>query len=162
MYVKKNVRTKRFKSDSGSFLARVLIQKEFDVKTDEDVLDLRNTIKRYKLFDNHFVEITVPHITKATGACENIATMFDLDFFGERRYLSQTGQLYLEVLTPYLNKVFAIGPSFRAEPSVDERHLVEFTLIEIEFKGNFLQLLDHIEKILHSMIQEVVKNCTQD
>jgi Aspartyl/asparaginyl-tRNA synthetases len=166
-------------------MARVLIQKEIDVKIDE-VLDLRNTIKRYRLFanqrihsvariesaiisgarkyflENDFVEVTVPHITKATGACENVATMFDLDFFGERRYLSQTGQLYLEVLTPYLDKVFAIGPSFRAEPSVDERHLVEFTLIEIEFKGNFLELLDHIEKILHGMIEEVVKNCTKD
>jgi asparaginyl-tRNA synthetase len=48
-----------------------------------------------------FVEVVVPHVTKATGACENIATMFEIDYFGPKRYLSQTGQLYLEVLTPF-------------------------------------------------------------
>jgi len=167
-------------------MARVLIQKEIDVEIDAEILDLMDTANRYKLFidprlqsvariestvlfgarkyfnENGFIEITVPHITKATGACENIATMFNLDFFGERRYLSQTGQLYLEVLTPFLDKVFAIGPSFRAEPSVDERHLVEFTLIELEFRGDFKELLVHIEKIMYNMIQEVIKNCAND
>jgi asparaginyl-tRNA synthetase len=64
--------------------------------------------------EQNFIEVTVPHLTKATGACENIATMFELDYFGQRGYLSQTAQLYLEVLTPFLGKVWCIGPSFRA------------------------------------------------
>ncbi|MGQ9507067.1 MAG: amino acid--tRNA ligase-related protein, partial [Candidatus Bathycorpusculaceae bacterium] len=59
-----------------------------------------------------FIEVTVPHITRATGACENIATMFQLDYFRQKGYLSQTAQLYLEVLTPFLGKVWCIGPSF--------------------------------------------------
>jgi len=104
-----------------------------------------------------FTEVVVPHLTKATGACENIATMFDVDYFGQRGYLSQTAQLYLEVLTPFLGKVWCIGPSFRAEPSADERHLTEFTLIELEFAGNFEELLDHIERTICSMI-----NCALD
>jgi len=98
-----------------------------------------------------FVEVVVPHMTKATGACENIATMFEIDYFGPKRYLSQTGQLYLEVLTPFLKKVWCIGPSFRAEPLADERHLTEFTLIELEFAGDFNELLEHVESLVCSM-----------
>jgi len=111
-----------------------------------------------KYFDrNGFVEVVVPHLTRATGACENIATMFSLNYFGEQSYLSQTGQLYLETLTPFLKKVWCVGPSFRAEPEVDGRHLTEFTLIELEFNGNLSQLMKHIENIVFSMIQEVFK-----
>jgi asparaginyl-tRNA synthetase len=106
-----------------------------------------------KYFEEHgFIEVVVPHLTKATGACENIATMFEVDYFGQKGYLSQTAQLYLEVLTPFLGKVWCIGPSFRAEPSADERHLTEFGLVELEFAGNFKELLDHVEGVLCSMI----------
>lgn len=99
-----------------------------------------------------FVEVVVPHVTKATGACENIATMFEVDYFGKKGYLSQTAQLYLEVLTPFLGKVWCIGPSFRAEPRADERHLTEFTLSELEFMGSFKELLERIEGLICSMV----------
>lgn len=99
-----------------------------------------------------FTEVLVPHITKVTGACENIDTLFELDYFGQSAYLVQTGQLYLEALIPKLDKVFCIGSSFRAEPDIDERHLTEFALVEIEFPGDFEQLLVHIENIVHAMI----------
>jgi len=111
-----------------------------------------------KYFEEHgFVEVVVPHVTRATGACENIATMFEVDYFGEKGYLSQTAQLYLEVLTPFLGKVWCIGPSFRAEPMADERHLTEFTLVELEFAGNFKELLENIEGVICSMINCVLK-----
>lgn len=104
-----------------------------------------------------FVEVAVPHMTKATGACENVATMFEIDYFGQKGYLSQTAQLYLEVLTPFLRKVWCIGPSFRAEPSVDERHLTEFTLVELEFAGSFKELLEHVEGLICRMISHLLK-----
>jgi len=107
--------------------------------------------------ENNFTEVVVPHLTKATGSCENVATMFELDYFGQRGYLSQTAQLYLEVLTPFLGKVWCIGPSFRAEPLSDERHLTEFTLIELEFAGNFKELLERIEGTICSMINCALK-----
>jgi len=116
-----------------------------------------------KYFDeNNFVEIVVPHLTRATGACENIATMFTVDHFGENAYLAQTGQLYLEVLTPFLKKVWCTGPSFRAEPSVDERHLTEFTLIELEFEGDLRELMQHIENVIYSMVQECLATGGED
>ncbi len=108
--------------------------------------------------EQKFTEVVVPHITRATGACENIDTMFGINYFGERAYLVQTGQLYLETLIPKLGGVFCIGPSFRAEPDVDERHLTEFTLIEFELSCDFSQLLIHIENTIYSMVHSVLKN----
>ena len=111
-----------------------------------------------KYFEDHnFIEVVAPHLTRATGACENVATMFQLDYFGLNSYLSQTAQLYLEVLTPFLGKVWCIGPSFRAEPYADERHLSEFTLVELEFAGSFNELLAHIEGTICSMINYALK-----
>jgi len=104
-----------------------------------------------------FIEVNAPHITKATGACENINTLFVLDYFGNQGYLSQTQQLYLEAMIPRLKKVWCIGPSFRAEPESDNRHLTEFPLLEIEFEGNFEELLKHIENTICNMVKEVLK-----
>ncbi len=112
-------------------------------------------------FDSmEFKEIVVPHVTRATGACENIDTLFSVDYFGKKGYLSQTAQLYLESLIPWMNKVWCIGPSFRAETRVDERHLTEFSLVELEFAGTFEELLEHIEGVVVSMISSVLKKMT--
>lgn len=123
---------------------------------------LMSGARRY--FEDHgFIEIMVPHLTKATGACENINTMFEVNFFNMKKiYLAQTGQLYLEVLTPSLKKVWCISPSFRAEPDVDNRHLIEFPLIEIEFAGGFDELLEHIQNIIHNMIRHMLSRCHEE
>lgn len=105
--------------------------------------------------ENDFIEIMVPHITKATGSCENFLTVFEVDYFGKKMYLTQTGQLYLEVLTPFLKKVWCVIHSFRAEQEVDNRHLTEFPLIELELEGNFEDLIKHIEGIIYSMVSKV-------
>lgn len=112
-----------------------------------------------KFFEkNKYTEIVVPHLTKATGSCENMNTLFELNYFGERAFLSQTCQLYLESLIPSLKKVWCVGPSFRAEPEADSRHLTEFPLIELELEGNFSDLLSEIEGLTISMIKEVVRD----
>jgi asparaginyl-tRNA synthetase len=113
---------------------------------------------RYYFGQNDFTEIVTPHITRATGSCENMLTVFTLDYFGRTGYLAQTGQLYLESMVPSLGKVFCVGPSFRAEPDVDERHLTEFTLIEIELPCNLDDLIEHIEKLLCHMVKGVLQN----
>ncbi len=103
-----------------------------------------------------FHEVPVPTITKATGSCENVDTMFEMTHFGSRAYLAQTGQLYLESLLPVVDKVFCVGPSSRAEHKIDDRHLTQFTLMEIEFTGNLPQLMNHIEQTILSMVREVL------
>lgn len=112
---------------------------------------------RHFFEENGFTEIVVPHITKATGACENIDTMFTLDYFGRQAYLSQTGQLYLEVMSPFFQKVWCCIHSCRAEPDVDNRHLTEFTLVEMEFIGNLSQLIKYTESAMDYALTEVLK-----
>ena len=113
-----------------------------------------------------FLEIFPPKIVRASGSCENIDTLFEIGVNGNfhwfcprnpcRAYLSQTAQLYLEAFVPYLKKVYSVGPSFRAEEGNDNRHLTEFTMLEIEFAGDFKMLLEYIEKIIFKVVSDIL------
>lgn len=128
----------------------------------------RQIIKSMKSFleKEDFFEIFPPKIVRASGACENIDTLFEVGVEGNlhwfnpknphRVYLSQTAQLYLEAFTPYLEKIYSIGPSFRAEAGDDNRHLTEFTLLEIEFSGKFKKLLKYIEGTIYSAVKDIL------
>jgi len=114
---------------------------------------------------NDFVHVpSVPHIVSVTGACENIDTLFTLDYFGAQGFLTQTGQLYLETLIKDLKNVCCVIHSFRAEPKVDGRHLTEFPLVEFEFsydaeeENGLMNLLDHIEGTICTMVKSALKN----
>ncbi len=77
-----------------------------------------------------FVEVTTPTITSLTGACEDFSTLFPLEYFGNKAFLTQTAQLHLEPLvhSQTLRRVYSINHSYRAEPRADHRHLTEFVL----------------------------------
>lgn len=141
---------------SGTKIPINLTPKEIKalVKIESSIL---NAARNY-LIDDGFTEVIVPHITKATGACENPNSLFEVDYFNEKikPYLSQTGQLYLEIVVPILEKVWCCGSSFRKEDKVDNRHLTEFTLLEFEFCGNFNQLLSKIEDLIKAMVNEAL------
>jgi len=111
-----------------------------------------------------FIEIQAPHITKATGACENVATMFTLDYFGRKAYLTQTAQLHLEVLSQIVDtgRVYTLIRSFRAEPEVDDRHLTEFSLFEFEHRGGFDELLRHIENTIYWGVEMVMEERSEE
>lgn len=113
---------------------------------------------------NGFVNVpTVPHIVDITGACENVDTLYSLNYHGREAFLTQTGQTALELLTSSLEKVCCVIHSFRKEKP-DARHLTEFPLIEFEFmyKGDgFQQLLGHIEKTVSSMVNYALSNDTE-
>jgi asparaginyl-tRNA synthetase len=112
---------------------------------------------RKYLNSNGYLEVVVPHIVSASGSCEIIETLLELQYFTRQAFLTQTAQLYLEALVPFLGgKVYTFGPSFRAEQRVDSRHLVEFSLLELEFEGNFEKLLTGIEELFINMIEEVL------
>lgn len=104
----------------------------------------------------------MPEIVGVTGACENIDTLFKLDYFGRPAYLAQSDQLYLELLTPYLKKVYAEIQSFRMEPEADDRHLCQFALFEIEHVGGLDELIDHLTGILRSIAHRVATDCAED
>jgi asparaginyl-tRNA synthetase len=105
------------------------------------------------LTKNKYTEVIVPHIVSAAGSCEVIDSLFELPYFNKTAYLTQTGQLYLETLVPFLGNVWCCGPSFRAEERADDRHLTEFTLLELEFEGKFDFLLETLESLFSEMMR---------
>ncbi len=85
------------------------------------------------LVDNGFVEVFTPKLV-ASGA-EGGSTLFKVDYFGRPAYLAQSPQLYKQMLMATgLDRVFEIGPAFRAEPSDTARHVSEF----ISFDGEMM------------------------
>ena len=81
-------------------------------------------------YERDFVRIDTPILTGAIG--ESAGTLFETDYFGDRAFLAQTGQLYVECACPAFRKVYCFGPTFRAEKSKTRRHLTEFWMIEPE------------------------------
>jgi asparaginyl-tRNA synthetase len=78
-----------------------------------------------------FILADTPIFTPA--ACEGTTTLFPVQYFeGETAYLTQSGQLYNEANAMALGKVYAFGPTFRAEKSKTRRHLTEFWMVEPE------------------------------
>lgn len=77
-----------------------------------------------------FYEMAPPIITRS--GCEGGSTLFELDYFGEKAYLTQSSQMYAEVFIFGLGKVYVLAPSFRAEKSRTIRHLAEYWHLEPE------------------------------
>ena len=81
--------------------------------------------------DQGFILADTPIFTPA--ACEGTTTLFPVQYFeDETAYLTQSGQLYNEANAMALGKVYAFGPTFRAEKSKTRRHLTEFWMVEPE------------------------------
>src|ERR1022692_1230477 len=121
------------------------------------ILRIRATIMRaaQEYFDsNGFIRTDPPILTPA--ACEGTSTLFELDYFGDPAFLTQSGQLYVEATALALGKVYSFGPTFRAEKSKTRRHLTEFWMIEPEMA---YATLDDIMDLAEGLISFVVKRC---
>ena len=118
--------------------------------------------------ENDYTEITVPSLTLATGACENVNTIFEVAFEGGTTWngrtprLSQTGQLFLESCVRDFGNVYCLGKSFRAEMKDDGRHLMEFMLAEIEIPTNLDGLLKGMEGFIRSIATSAGKSYLLD
>ena len=104
-----------------------------------------------------FWELAPPIITGA--ACEGGSTLFPLDYFGGKAYLTQSSQLYAEVFTTALEKVYVLAPSFRAEPSRTVRHLCEYWHLEPEMAFyNQKMNMEVQEKMLEYVCQKLASD----
>ena len=66
------------------------------------------------------------------NACEGTSTLFETDYHGDKAYLTQSGQLYMEAAAAAFGRAYCFGPTFRAEKSKTRRHLAEFWMVEPE------------------------------
>jgi len=104
-----------------------------------------------------FYEIAPPIITKS--GCEGGSTLFEMDYFGEKAYLTQSSQMYAEVFVFSLGKVYVFAPSFRAEKSRTIRHLAEYWHLEPEMAFyDYKMNMELQESMVEYVAQNMVKN----
>ncbi len=118
-------------------------------------MQVRNTIQFaiHQFFQEEgFVQMDAPIFTG--NAAEGTTTLFETDYFDEKAYLTQSGQLYGEAMAMAHGKIYTYGPTFRAEKSKTRRHLTEFWMIEPEMA---FYDLDMNMDLAEAMVQFIVK-----
>ncbi|PYR95777.1 MAG: asparagine--tRNA ligase [Acidobacteria bacterium] len=108
-------------------------------------------------FDNDgFTLCDTPILTPA--ACEGTTTLFEVKYFDEQAFLTQSGQLYNEATAAALGKVYCFGPTFRAEKSKTRRHLTEFWMVEPEVAFATVEdTMDLAERMITFIVQRVLE-----
>jgi asparaginyl-tRNA synthetase len=112
-------------------------------------------------YQRDFVRIDSPILTGAIG--EHAGTLFETDYFGDRAFLAQTGQLYIEAACPAFRRVYCFGPTFRAEKSKTRRHLTEFWMVEPEVA--FADSNDNMrlqEEFVSYIVERALENCRDE
>lgn len=105
-------------------------------------------------------EIIVPTI--AASSTEGGAEVFKVDYYGHKAFLTQSPQLYKQMLVPVLERVFVITKAYRAEPSVTTFHLSEITQMDCEIGfAQFPDLLDLLEKVAAETIKHAENQCKE-
>ncbi len=105
---------------------------------------------------NNFVEIHSPKLMGSPS--ESGAELFELPYFGGKAYLAQSPQFYKQmVMAAGFDRVFEIGPVFRADPSFTSRHMTEFTSIDMEMSwvDSHDDVMQFLENMLHHVYQKV-------
>ncbi|MGE3680557.1 MAG: asparagine--tRNA ligase [Bdellovibrionales bacterium] len=97
------------------------------------------------------------------NACEGTSTLFQTQYFDEKAYLSQSGQLYMEATAAAFGKVYCFGPTFRAEKSKTRRHLIEFWMVEPEVAFNDLyDNMELAEQFVEYVVQRTIQNRAEE
>lgn len=122
-----------------------------------------NIVKAIRDFFNNrgFINVDAPILT--ANAAEGTSNLFETDYFDDKAYLSQSGQLYMEAAAMAHGKVYCFGPTFRAEKSKTRRHLTEFWMVEPEVAYmNLDEDMELAEQFVEYVVQTVVANCEEE
>ncbi len=106
-------------------------------------------------------EIFVPTIS--ASSTEGGAEVFEVDYYGHKAFMTQSPQLYKQMMVPVFERVFTISHAYRAEPSVTTRHISEAIQMDCELGFvNFEELLDAIEFVGSNTLKFVMENCDKE
>jgi aspartyl-tRNA synthetase len=148
---------------------------EIDVRLDARVLDLRREenqaifriqhsaleAARSFLSKRGFMEVFTPRII--VSATEGGSALFPVAYFKREAFLAQSPQLYKEQLILDFEKVFEVGPFFRAEESHTRRHLSEFISLDIEQAfATAEDVMKVLEELIHNVCKCVAENCERE
>ena len=109
-----------------------------------------------RTLDHHgFTEIQTPKIVGA--ATESGANVFALDYFGRPAYLAQSPQLYKQLMVGVFERVYEVGPVFRAEPHATVRHLSEYVSLDVElgFVDSHLDVVAVLRAVLAGIVEQL-------
>lgn len=104
-----------------------------------------------------FTEVHSPKLV--ASATESGANVFEVDYFGRPAYLAQSPQFHKQQLVGVFERVYEIGPVFRAEPHDTVRHLAEYVSLDVEigFIENHRDVLAHLRRVLAAMVDSVAE-----
>ncbi|MFH5833078.1 asparagine--tRNA ligase [Halalkalibaculum sp. DA384] len=105
--------------------------------------------------ERDFVQMDAPIFTG--NAAEGTTTLFETEYFDEKAYLTQSGQLYGEAMAMAHGLIYTFGPTFRAEKSKTRRHLTEFWMVEPEMAYYDLEMnMDLAENFIKAIVGQVL------
>jgi len=120
-------------------------------KIEETIIDsFREFMKK-----NNFFEFQAPSIVPATA--EGGAEVFPINYFDKKAYLSQSPQLYKQIVMSAFERVFSVNKIFRAEPSTTTRHLTEIVSLDAEwaFIDSWKDIRDMVEQTIKYILEQV-------
>ncbi|MFI7605003.1 aspartate--tRNA(Asn) ligase [Micromonospora sp. NPDC049366] len=102
-----------------------------------------------------FVEVHTPKVV--SSSTESGANVFALDWFGRPAYLAQSPQFYKQLMVGVFERVYEVGPVFRAEPHDTARHLAQYTSLDVElgFVADHREVMAVLRDVLAGMLSTV-------
>jgi nondiscriminating aspartyl-tRNA synthetase len=109
-----------------------------------------------------FTEIHTPKIVGS--ATETGANVFAVDYFGHPAFLAQSPQFYKQIMVGALERVYEVGPVFRAEPHNTARHLAQYTSLDAElgFIEDHGDVMAVLHRVLRGMVETMADDCMSD
>jgi len=122
---------------------------------------LMHNIREF-LENQDFIEINSPKLV--AGAAEGGAEVFKLDYFGQEATLAQSPQLYKQIMVGAFERVYEIGPAFRAEPSATTRHVSEVTMLDIEmgFISGHEEVLNMLQDMVYAVLTKTYEQYSEE
>ncbi len=117
---------------------------------------------REYLKSQDFMEFQAPSIAPAVA--EGGSEVFEIGYFDHKAYLSQSPQLYKQIVMSSFERVFSVNKIFRAEPSVTTRHLAEVVSLDAEmgFIDSWEDVRDMAENVVRYILKIVEEKCSRE